>query len=100
MFTRSTKVTIADTGRLLTTGQLFRQTNEFHPSFTLSQVILGWQLGIPKIKKGGIVRLLIPSRYAYGPNPQPTVGVEYGLKDGLPPNAILDFNIRLYDITN
>jgi FKBP-type peptidyl-prolyl cis-trans isomerase FkpA len=100
LFTRSTRVTIADTGRLLTTGQLFRQTNEFHPSFTLSEMILGWQLGIPKIKKGGIVRLLIPSRYAYGPNAQPLVGVEFGLKNGLPANAILDFNIQLYDITN
>lgn len=100
LFTRSTRVTIADTGRLLTTGELFRQTNEFHPSFRLSEIILGWQLGIPKIKKGGIVRLLIPSRYAYGPNPQPLVGVEFGLKNGLPAHAILDFNIQLYDITN
>jgi FKBP-type peptidyl-prolyl cis-trans isomerase FkpA len=93
LFTSSTQVTVGDTGRLLTTGKVFYQTNEFHPSYVLGQMILGWQLGLPKIKKGGLVRLLIPSRYAYGPYPQPQIG----LTDG---NAILDFNIRIYDITN
>jgi FKBP-type peptidyl-prolyl cis-trans isomerase FkpA len=92
IFTNSTQVTVGDTGRLLTTGTVFTETNNFHPSFTLGQVILGWQLGIPKIKPGGIVRLLIPSRYAYGPSAQPDLG--------LPANAILDFDIQLYGITN
>jgi FKBP-type peptidyl-prolyl cis-trans isomerase FkpA len=92
LFTNSTLVTVGDTGRVLSSGQIFTQTNDFHPSFALSQVILGWQLGIPKVKKGGIVRLLIPSRYAYGPNPQELLG--------LPANAVLDFDIQLYDITN
>jgi len=92
IFTSSTQITVGDTGKLLTTGKVFTQTNEFHPSYVLGQVILGWQVGIPQIKRGGIVRLLIPSRYAYGPNAQALVG--------LPANAILDFDIRLYDITN
>ncbi|HVW13797.1 MAG TPA: FKBP-type peptidyl-prolyl cis-trans isomerase [Mucilaginibacter sp.] len=92
LFTNSTQITVGDTGRLLTTQQVFTATNNFHPSYTLQQVILGWQLGIPKIQPGGIVRLLIPSRYAYGPYPQPQLG--------LPANAILDFNIQLYGVTN
>ena len=92
LFTSSTQVTVGDTGRLLTTGKVFYQTNEFHPSYVLGQMILGWQLGLPKIKKGGIVRLLIPSRYAYGTFPQ----ADYGL----PANAILDFDIEIYNITN
>jgi len=92
LFTSSTHVTVGDTGRLLTTGTVFTQTNNFHPMYTLGQTILGWQLGIPKIKKGGIVRLIMPSRYAYGPYPQPQLG--------LPANAILDFDIQLYDVTN
>jgi FKBP-type peptidyl-prolyl cis-trans isomerase FkpA len=92
LFTTSTMVTVGDTGRLLTTGVVFTKTNDFHPSYVLGQVILGWRLGIPKVKKGGIVRLLIPSRYAYGKYPQPDLG--------LPGNAILDFDIQLYDITN
>ena len=92
LFTSSTQVTVGDTGKLLTTGVVFTKTNDFHPSYALGQVILGWQLGIPKIKRGGIVRLLIPSRYAYGPYAQPQLN--------LPENAVLDFEIRLYDIKN
>jgi len=103
LFTNSTSVTVADTGRLLNPtyiGQIFYETNDFHPSYVLSTVIKGWQLGIPFCKKGGIIRLLIPSRYAYGPNAQPTVGTQYGLAAGLPANAVLDFDIALIDITN
>jgi FKBP-type peptidyl-prolyl cis-trans isomerase FkpA len=92
IFTSSTAVTVGDTGRLLGNSTPFTETNEFHPSFILGQVILGWQLGIPKVKRGGTIRLLMPSRYAYGPYAQPQVG--------LPANAILDFDITLYDITN
>lgn len=93
LFTSSTQITVGDTGRLLTTQQIFTKTNEFHPSYVLGQVMLGWRLGIPKIKRGGIIRLLIPSRYAYGPYPQPQL-------NNLPANAVLDFDIQLYDITN
>lgn len=92
VFTSSTIITVGDTGKVLGADTAFTQTNEFHPSYTLGQVILGWRLGIPKMQRDGIIRLLIPSRYAYGPNPQKNIG--------LPANAILDFNIRLYDITN
>src|SRR5471030_3299537 len=92
LFTNSTQITVGYTGRLLTTGQVFAQTNNFHPTFILGQVIKGWQLGIPKINQGGTVTLFIPSRYAYGPYAQPTVG--------LPANAVLIFDITLYNITN
>ena len=92
LYTSSTYVTVGDTGKLLTTGQVFYQTDNFHPSYQLGQVILGWRLGIPKVQKGGIVRLLVPSRYAYGPYPQSNYN--------LPANAILDFDIQVYNITN
>ena len=92
LYTSSTQVTVGDTGRLLTTQKIFTKTNEFHPSYILGQVILGWRLGIPKINTGGIIRLLIPSRYAYGPYAQPQLG--------LPANAVLDFDIQLYNVTN
>jgi FKBP-type peptidyl-prolyl cis-trans isomerase FkpA len=52
----------------------------------------GWQLGIPEIKNGGTVTLYLPSRYAYGPYPQPDLG--------LPANAVLVFQITLYNVTN
>ncbi|HWD90658.1 MAG TPA: FKBP-type peptidyl-prolyl cis-trans isomerase [Mucilaginibacter sp.] len=94
IFTSSTQVTVSYVGRLLTTGKIFSRTDTsaFTPSYVLGQTILGWQLGIPKIKKGGEVRLLLPSRYAYGPYAQQQLG--------LPANAVLDFDIKLYNITN
>ena len=92
LYTSSTYVTVGDTGRMLGQTTPFYQTDNIHPSYQLSQVILGWQLGIPKIHRGGIVRLLIPSRYAYGPYAQP----DYNL----PANTILDFDIQVYNITN
>ncbi len=92
LYTSSTYVTVADTAKVLGQATPFYQTDNFHPSYQLSQVILGWRLGIPKVHRGGLIRLLVPSRYAYGPYPQPNYK--------LSANAILDFNIRVYNITN
>jgi FKBP-type peptidyl-prolyl cis-trans isomerase FkpA len=92
LYTNSTRVTVDFKGRILTSGKEFSQSNNFHPSYTLGEVIRGWRLGIPQIKKGGTVRLLIPSRYAYGPYDQPDIG--------LPPNSVVDFDIQLLDVTN
>ena len=96
MFTSSTQITVGYTGTLLKTGgvlgPVFAKTDNFHPSFVLGTVIRGWQLGIPKDKKGGAITLYLPSKYAYGPFAQPNLG--------LPANAILIFNITLYNITN
>jgi FKBP-type peptidyl-prolyl cis-trans isomerase FkpA len=35
-------------------------------TFYLYQLIAGWQIGIPKIKTGGRIKLIIPSALAYG----------------------------------
>ncbi|HTK18690.1 MAG TPA: FKBP-type peptidyl-prolyl cis-trans isomerase [Mucilaginibacter sp.] len=92
LYTSSTSVTVGDTARLLGQATPFFQTDNIHPSYQLGQVLLGWRLGLPKVHKGGLIRLILPSRYAYGPFPQ---------KDyNLPKNSILDFNIRVYNITN
>lgn len=37
-------------------------------TFPLENLILGWQEGIRLIGRGGSITLLIPSRFAYGPN--------------------------------
>ncbi|MGJ7030348.1 FKBP-type peptidyl-prolyl cis-trans isomerase [Niabella hirudinis] len=39
-------------------------------SFYLNEVITGWQIGIPKIKEGGKIKLIIPSSLAYGCDPR------------------------------
>ena len=96
LFTPSTQITVGYTSRQLqkggVIGPVFATTDIFHPTYTLGAVIKGWQLGIPKIKQGGTVTLYVPSRYAYGPYTQPQLN--------LPANAILIFNITLYNITN
>ncbi|PWK74222.1 FKBP-type peptidyl-prolyl cis-trans isomerase FkpA [Mucilaginibacter oryzae] len=92
LYTSSTQVTVGYTARILTSGTVVAQTDKFHPTYTLGGVIKGWQLGIPQIKPGGNVRLLVPSRYAYGPYPQDSLK--------LPANSVMDFQIQLYNVTN
>ncbi len=55
-------------------------------SFPLNRVILGWTIGVPLIKVGGKIRLIIPSTLAYG-NTSPGAGV--------PKNSVLDFTVEL-----
>jgi len=96
LYSSSTLVTVGYTGSVINTDNatesVFTQTGNIHPSFTLGQVIRGWSLCIPHCNKGGTIRILMASRYAYGPYAQPN----YGLK----PNSVLDFTITLYDVTN
>jgi FKBP-type peptidyl-prolyl cis-trans isomerase FkpA len=94
VLTSSTKITVGYKVTLLTTGTQFFTTDNFHPSYILGQTIRGWQFAIPasKVKNGGVIRLFLPSHYAYGPFAQPTLGI--------PANAVLIFNIKFYNITN
>jgi FKBP-type peptidyl-prolyl cis-trans isomerase len=57
-------------------------------TFPLNGVIAGWQLGIPLIKKGGSIKLIVPSSLAYG-----CKGI-----GSIPPDAILYFNIELTNV--
>ena len=58
-------------------------------TFALNRLIVGWQIGVPLIKKGGSIRLIVPSGLAYGSSSP-------GL--GIPKNAVLDFTIDLIDV--
>jgi FKBP-type peptidyl-prolyl cis-trans isomerase FkpA len=92
LYTNSTSITVGYKATLMTTGQVIVSTDTIHPSYVLGQTIRGWQLGIPEVKKGGTITLYLPSHYAYGPYAQPILG--------LPANAILIFDITVYNITN
>lgn len=85
-YTAATNVTATYTLRLLG-GQNIPQPEEPF-EFSLGGVIFGWQIGIPLIKKGGKIRLFVPSVYAYGPQAQGSI----------PANSILDFDIDLIDV--
>ncbi|PWK70856.1 FKBP-type peptidyl-prolyl cis-trans isomerase FkpA [Mucilaginibacter oryzae] len=54
----------------------------------LSDLIKGWQIGIPLIAAGGEILLIVPSRYAYG-----TAGTSQ-----VPPNSTVIFDIKLKNI--
>lgn len=83
-------ITMAYTGRLLN-GKVFDSATTASPlTSTLSSLIRGWQEGVPLIKKGGKIRLLIPSALAYGEGSNP----------GIPANSVLDFDIELTDVKN
>lgn len=55
----------------------------------LNQYIAGWQIGLQKIKKGGHIKLVIPSSLAYGCG---------GYLGTVPPNSVLYFDINLIDV--
>lgn len=88
VYTGNTSITAKYTLRLLN-GNTIPQPSE-PIKFTLGGVIIGWQIGIPLIQKGGKIRLIVPSPYAYGAQAQ----------NGIPSNSILDFDVELVDATN
>ena len=57
-------------------------------TFSLSGLITGWKIGLPKITTGGTITLYVPSVYAYGSS-----GVQ-----NIPPNSNLIFEIDLLDV--
>ncbi|MFN8259760.1 MAG: FKBP-type peptidyl-prolyl cis-trans isomerase [Chitinophagales bacterium] len=73
------------TGKL-TTGVQFDANEPGRPlDFSLQGVIKGWQEGIPLIKKGGKIKLLIPSALGYGAT----------ATGSIPANSVLIFDIKL-----
>ncbi len=87
-FSESTWVTVDYSGNVMGESENFDSSKGEPREFQLGGLIAGWQIGIPKIQKGGEIRLFIPSKYGYGNNSQP----------GIPANSILEFNIKLTDV--
>lgn len=81
------QVTVNYVGKL-TNGNIFDQTSGSPRTFTLGELILGWQKGIPLISSGGSIRLYVPPSLGYGASGQPPI----------PGNAILIFDITLVDV--
>jgi FKBP-type peptidyl-prolyl cis-trans isomerase len=85
--TLASTVSVRYTGKL-TNGTVFDSQTGTPVTFPLSGVIPGWQIGIPLIAKGGVIRLIIPSALAYG-----CTGI-----GSIPPNSILYFDVTLVDV--
>ena len=84
----NSKIFVTYTGKLLN-GTIFdQQSNSSQTGFLLSQVIPGWQIGVPLIQKGGEIKLIVPSSLAYGCTAQGPI----------PANSVLYFDIVLVDV--
>lgn len=70
----------------LTNGTVFDQTTT-PVLYPLSQLITGWQIGIPLIKSGGKIRLFIPPSLGYGSAVIP----------GIPANSVLIFDVTVVE---
>ncbi|WP_198664818.1 FKBP-type peptidyl-prolyl cis-trans isomerase [Lewinella sp. IMCC34191] len=79
-----------------TNGVIFDQTTTANgpAQFQLTDVIEGWQLGVPLIGKGGEIRLLIPFELAYGDQPLRDPRNQQCI---IPANSDMVFDIRLED---
>jgi FKBP-type peptidyl-prolyl cis-trans isomerase len=85
-------VTVNYTGAVAATGVIFQSSLDTGQpvSFPLTNVIKGWQEGIPGMKVGGERRLMIPAAMAYGSTPPQG--------SGIPANADLVFDVTLIKI--
>jgi len=79
-------ITVKYTGTTLN-GVKFDE-NLVGAQFVLGSLILGWQKGVPLIKKGGLIYLYIPPTLGYG-----TAG-----SGSIPPDTYIKFSIELVDV--
>ena len=84
-------ITAHYTGAICKDGTIFQSSKDMGKpiTFSLEQVIEGWQDGVPGMKIGGTRRLIIPSQMAYGASsPAPNI----------PKHSDLVFDIELVAI--
>ena len=92
--TTNSIVQVSYKGSLLN-GTVFDSTSAGKTaSFYLNQLILGWQIGIPKIKAGGRIKLLVPSAFAYGCKGAKNAAGAFVI----PENAPIYFDISLISV--
>ena len=85
--TSGSKVFIKYKGKLLN-GTIFDDQSAAPVSFGLNGLILGFQIGLPLIQKGGSIKLIVPSSLGYGCNGFASV----------PGNSVLYFEVELTDV--
>jgi len=72
----------------LVNGQEFDASHGQPATFQVNQVIPGWTQALKMMKKCAKWMLYVPPELAYGPGGRP----------GIPPNAVLIFEVELVDI--
>ena len=84
-------VTVKYVGRLQSNGKQF-DAGTISFKLGAGNVIPGWDQGIAMMQAGGLRKLVIPPKLAYGRN-----GAGGGI---IPPNATLEFDVELVGISN
>jgi FKBP-type peptidyl-prolyl cis-trans isomerase FkpA len=59
-------------------------------NLVLNQAINGWQIGVPLLKEGGTMKLIVPSSLAWG-----CTGAGSGT---IPRDAVVYFDVTLVDV--
>jgi FKBP-type peptidyl-prolyl cis-trans isomerase FkpA len=85
---RTDQVVVSYKGRVLGSEELFDENDSI--TFTLGNLIAGWQVGMRQMVEGDSATLYIPSGYGYGRFGAGRIG----------PNENLQFDIRLIDIVD
>jgi FKBP-type peptidyl-prolyl cis-trans isomerase FkpA len=75
-------------GYLFADGKVFDQTADKPATFPLKRLIKAWQIGVPLLKVGGKIKLVIPSDMAYSIRTRAAK---------IPPNSILVFEIEVIE---
>lgn len=81
-------VTVQYKGTLFSNGLVFDQTKEKPATFPLNRLIKGWQIGVPLLKVGGKLKIVMPSALAYSIRTRSAK---------IPPNSILVFEVEVLD---
>jgi len=74
-------------GKLMSTSVVFDSKTTPYYFSSLDKLIEGWKIGLPKVGKGGHIKLFIPSGLAYKNTDSGSV----------PANSVLIFDITLVD---
>ena len=89
VITNASTVKVSYVGTSLQGAQFDANENYTTALSASTNIITGWKIGVPKIKGGGKILLIIPSALAYGP---------FG-NGPIAPNSVIIFTITVKDVT-
>lgn len=84
----NSKIVITYIGKFMNGATFDEQATPNAQAWPLSDLIKGWSIGIPLIKEGGRIKMIVPSSLAYGCEQYYSI----------PGNSVLYFDVTLVDV--